>query len=106
MDILNLIITLVSGAIGGNVGGKAVSEEKNLGPLANTIIGLVGGGAGDFLLKSLGVLAATGAATATGASTGSEFDIGSILANIGVSGVSGGVLTAVVALIKGAIQKK
>lgn len=105
MDILNLVIALVSGAVGGNIGGVAVSD-KNLGTAANTIIGLIGGGAGNFILKALGILAATGAAGATGAPTGSELDLTSILATIGASGVSGGVLTAVVALIKDAVQGK
>ncbi len=101
MDVVNLIISLISGAVGGNVGGAAVSE-KNLGAIANTIIGLLGGGLGDFILKALGVLASTSAA---GGTTGSELDIGAILANIGVSGVSGGVLTAIIALIKDTMQK-
>ncbi len=105
MDIVNLIISLVSGAVGGNVAGPAVSD-KNLGPIANTIIGLIGGGAGGYILKALGLFAATGAAGATGAPTGSELDLTTILANIGVSGVSGGVLTAIIAFIKDAIQKK
>lgn len=103
MDIVNLIIALVSGAIGGNVGGQ-VTGDKNLGGIANTIIGLIGGGAGDFILKAMGVLAANGTqAAATGSP---ELDIGSILATIGVSGVSGGALTAIITLIKDAIQKK
>lgn len=98
MDIVNLIISLISGAIGGNVAGAAL-PEKNLGVIGNTIIGLIGGGAGDFILKALGVLAAANA-------PGGELDIASILASIGVGGVSGGALTAVAALIKDAIQKR
>ena len=104
MDVANLIISLISGAVGGNIAGKAVSEEKDLGPLANTILGLVGGGAGDFILKALGILAATGAATGMAANgaqpTGNELDIGTILANIGVSGATGAVLTAIITLLK------
>lgn len=110
MDILNLIISLISGAVGGNLGGAATGD-KNMGATANTIIGLLGGGVGDFILKSLGVLASSGAThaatTAAAHTTGQpEFDIGALLANIGVSGVSGGVLTAILTLIKDAIQKK
>lgn len=100
MDILNLIISLVSGAIGGNVAGAAM-PQKNLGPIINTIAGLIGGGVGDFILKAAGVLAASGALE-----SGGNFDLTSLLANIGVSGVSGGVLTAIIALIKDAVQKK
>lgn len=108
MDIVNLLISLISGAVGGNVAGTAM-PQKNLGPLVNTVIGLLGGGVGDFILKALGVLASTGAATVANggpAATGSEFDLATILANIGVSGVSGGALTAIVALLKDVVQKK
>jgi hypothetical protein len=108
MDILNLIISLVSGAAGGNIAGAAV-QDKSLGTAGNTIVGLLGGGAGDFILKALGVLSSAAATTAVAGTpvTGAgEFDIASLLTNIGVSGVSGGVLTAIVALIKDALQKK
>lgn len=102
MDIINLVISLVSGAVGGNLGGAAVAD-KNLGTLANTIIGLVGGGAGDFILKALGVIASTSVADPSAAG---HLDIASILTNIGVSGVSGGALTAIIAFIKDACEKK
>jgi uncharacterized membrane protein YeaQ/YmgE (transglycosylase-associated protein family) len=108
MEIVSLIISLISGAVGGNLAGAAMSE-KNLGIIGNTIAGLIGGPVGDFIMKAVGVLAATGVATGTAAATGTtghELDIGSILANIGVSGVSGGALTAVIALIKDAVSKK
>lgn len=99
MDILNLIISLISGAVGGNVAGATVPTEKNLGTVANTVIGLLGGGAGEYILKALGILSAT----QTGAA---DFDWASLLTTIGVSGVSGGAITAIIALIKDAIQKK
>lgn len=97
MDFINLIISLVSGAVGGNLAGAAFSE-KNLGVIGNTIAGLIGGGAGDFILRALGVLATT-------AATGNGFDLTTLLSTIAASGVSGGALTAVVTLIKGALQK-
>ncbi len=102
MEIINLIISLVSGAVGGNVAGAAVPTEKNLGTVANSIIGLIGGGAGEYILKALGILGAS----ATGASGAEGLDLTSILTNIGVSGVSGGVITAIIAFIKDAIAKK
>lgn len=106
MDIVNLIISLVSGAVGGNIAGAATSE-KNLGPLFNTVAGIIGGGAGDFILKALGVIASTQATTAAGAATtGTEFDIVTLLTNIAVSGVSGGALTGIITLIKDAMDKK
>lgn len=104
MDIVNLIIALISGAVGGNVAGAAM-PEKNLGTLGNTIAGLLGGGLGDFILRALGILASSSVANAAG-TTGSEFDLGTILANIGVGGVSGGVLTAIITLLKDFLQNK
>lgn len=102
MELVNLIISLISGAVGGNVAGSATSD-KNLGPLFNTVAGLIGGGAGEHIFRALGVLASTPAAGATGSP---EFDIGSLLANIGISGVSGAALTGVITLIKDALLKK
>lgn len=49
MDIVSTIISLVSGAIGGNIAGAAMSQ-KNLGPIVNTVAGLIGGGVGEFIL--------------------------------------------------------
>lgn len=105
MDIVNLIISLVSGAVGGNVAGAAM-PDKNLGTAGNTILGLLGGGVGDFILKALGVLATTQLTNATGAAPSTGLDLASILASIGAGGVSGGVLTAIIALIKDAVAKK
>lgn len=96
MDIVNLIISLVSGAVGGNIAGK-VMPEKDLGVVLNSIIGLIGGVAGEYVLKALGFMASTGAA---GMATGTEMDIGSLLASVGVSGVSGAVLTAIISYVK------
>lgn len=98
-SIINLIIALIGGGVGGNVAGAAL-PEKTLGTLGNTIAGLIGGGAGNFLLTALGVLASTKTPGA------SELDLSSILASLGVGGVSGGALTAIIALIKDALQKK
>lgn len=107
MDIVSLIISLLSGVAGGNVAGAAM-KEKDLGGLGNTIAGLIGGGAGGYLLQALDILNKSGVTNAVGnavgqASTG--MDIGSILANIGASGVGGALLTVVVALIKSAMNK-
>lgn len=104
-DILSLIISLISGAAGGNITGALISE-KNMGTIANTVIGLLGGGVGDFILKALGILASTGAAGAAGATTGHELDLAALLANIAGSGLSGGALTAIVAFIKDALSKR
>lgn len=100
MDIINLLISLVSGAVGGNVAGAAM-PDKSLGALGNSLSGILGGGIGGYILQLLGVLATTAQA---GGSTG--LDIGSILANVGSSGVGGAILMAVIGLIKNAAEKK
>lgn len=97
MDIVNLIISLISGIVGGNVAGAA-APDKSLGGLGNSVAGLFGGGIGGFILQALGVLG-TAAAPAGG------LDIGSIIANIGSSGVGGAILMYVVGLIKNASNK-
>ena len=100
MDLVTLIISLISGAVGGNVAGAASSPDKNLGTLGNTIAGLIGGGLGDFILKAMGVIA-------SGDMSGlAELDWSTLLATIGVSGASGGALTAVASILKQVLQKK
>lgn len=105
MDILSLIVSLVSGIVGGNIAGSALGEDKNLGVIGNSLTGLLGGGAGNWILQALGVLASAGIGTAA-ASSGQSLDFGALLANIGGSGVAGAVLTALVTFIKAAIEKK
>lgn len=107
MDIASLLISLISGAVGGNVAGAAM-PDKNLGTLGNSVAGLLGGGASGWILQALGILAtaATTAATGAGApAAGNALDLGSILGNIAGSGVGGALLTTIVALIKNATQK-
>jgi uncharacterized membrane protein YeaQ/YmgE (transglycosylase-associated protein family) len=50
--IINLIIQLIAGAIGGNAVGAA-AKNVNLGTAGNTVAGAVGGIAGGSLLTSL-----------------------------------------------------
>jgi uncharacterized membrane protein YeaQ/YmgE (transglycosylase-associated protein family) len=99
MEIVNLIISLVSGIIGGNIAGSAM-PDKSLGTIGNSVTGILGGGLGNFILQALGLFTTAGTAAA---STG--LDIGAILANIGAGGVSGAVLTAIIGLIKNAMNK-
>ena len=107
MDILSLIISLISGAIGGNAAGSAF-KQNNLGPLVNTISGLIGGVGGEYLLKAYGILSSVATETAGNADIAqavSNFDFTQIIATIGTSGVSGAALLAVVTLIKNALSK-
>lgn len=105
MDIINLLITLVSGAAGGNVVG-AVAPTKSLGVAGNSIVGLIGGALGHYALKHfLGVdVAPETLETAVKAVQG--LDLTAILENVGASGVGGGLLTFIVGLIKNSIDKK
>ena len=89
-----LIISLISGAAGGNIVGK-VLKSLDLGPLGNSIAGIVGGGIGSQIIAALG-----SADAATGG-----MDIGSIISSIASGGVGGGVLMAIVGLIKNAMAK-
>ena len=88
MSYLPLIIQLVSGVVGGNVLGAAV-KNLNLGPVGNSIAGLLGGGIGGQLLASL----------AQGGVAGG-MDVGTILESIGGGLAGGGALTAASAGIK------
>jgi len=109
MDVVNLIISLISGLVGGNIAGSAM-QDKSLGALGNSISGLIGGGTGGYILKLLGLFTS---AVTTSAVTGqptpvdaSHLDLTTILANIGGSGVGGAILTAIVAWIKSASEQK
>jgi hypothetical protein len=88
--LINLIIQIVAGAVGGHGAGTAL-KGVNLGPLGNTLAGAIGGLGGGQLLSAL-VPAIAGAA-----GTG---DIGSLAGEVVGSGVGGAILTAIVGFIK------
>ncbi|MCA0433667.1 MAG: hypothetical protein LCH46_10395 [Proteobacteria bacterium] len=92
-QLLPLIIQLVVGAIGGNIGGAAL-KEKSLGTLGNSIAGAIGGVGGANIL---GALLGAGQAAASN---------GLDLNNIAGGGVGGIILTVVAALIKNAMANK
>jgi len=91
----SIIINLIAGALGGNAAG-GLMKNLSLGPLWNSIVGILGGGLGGQLLGALGILGGDG---------GSALDIGNLVSNIASSGVGGGVLLAIVGLIKKSIAK-
>ena len=93
---LALIIQLISGAVGGNIAGSLM-KNASLGTALNSIIGILGGGLGGQLLETLGL---GGAAAA-----GGGLDIASIIGQIAGGGVGGGVLLAIVGLVKKAMAK-
>ena len=93
-NLLNIIIQLVSGGLGGLGAGK-VFPKISLGNIGNIIAGIVGGVGGGQLLSALGIGAAPGGT-----------DIAGILTNILGSGVGGGILMAIVSFVKKLISKK
>src|SRR5690349_24411888 len=89
MNVMALILQLVSGAIGGNVAGGLL-KNLSLGPVGNSIAGIVGGGIGGQILQA--VLGATG--TDVG---------GGMVGDLTGGGIGGIVLMVIVALIKNAM---
>ena len=95
MNIVNILIQLACGGLGG-VGAGKIMPKLSLGTIGNIISGVVGGVGGTQLLNALGV----------GASTGGGLDIASILTSVLGSGVGGGALMAIVAVVKKLLVKK
>jgi hypothetical protein len=89
--LINLIIQIVAGAIGGNAIGAA-SKDMSLGSLGNTIAGAIGGAGGGQILTAL-VPALAGAASG-------GVDIGALIGQVAGGGVAGAIVTAIVGLIK------
>ena len=92
-----LIISLLSGAAGGNAAGS-LFKNLSLGLLGNSVAGILGGGIGG---KVIAMLLPALAAKAGGGS----LDIMSILASVLSGGVGGGGLMAVVGLIRSMLAK-
>ena len=96
MNIVSLLISLVTGALGGNAAGAAM-KDKSLGTVGNSIAGILGGGLGGGILQAIGY----GSAGPSG-----SLDIQSIIGSVASGGVGGAVALVVVALIKNAMAKK
>src|SRR5262245_34127863 len=92
--IVNLIIQLLSGAVGGNIAGGLL-KQWSLGPAGNSIAGIIGGGLGGQLL---GLLLGGGAGAAAG-----SVDLGSIVTQIIGGGIGGGVLMAIIGIVRQAL---
>ena len=93
MDIMTLVINLISGAVGGNIAGAAM-KDKSLGPLLNSVVGVLGGGAGAGILKTLGMAVNDGG-----------LNIQAVISSVASGGVGGAVMLVVIALIKGMMKK-
>lgn len=92
MEFLPLIIQLASGALGGNLAGKLMSNFS-MGTLWNSVLGILGGGLGGSILGSLGMDLSSG------------MDIAGILGSVAGGGVGGGVLMTIIGLIRSMISK-
>jgi uncharacterized membrane protein YeaQ/YmgE (transglycosylase-associated protein family) len=93
MNITAILLQLISGGVGGNIAG-AILKKFNLGPVGNSIAGIVGG----FITGQAIHMLSGGAAAATSAAGG--MDVSSILSNVGGAGVGGAVVMAIIGLIK------
>ena len=91
-NLVPLLIQLASGALGGNAAG-AVMKESSLGTLGNSVAGILGGGLGGQLLGMAGI------------ASGGGMDLAGILGSVASGGVGGGVVMAVIGLIKKAMAK-
>ncbi len=92
-NLLPLIIQLLSGAAGGNIAGSLM-KKSSLGLLGNSIAGILGGGLGGRILDMVGMSTGDGA-----------LDLAGILGSIASGGVGGGVVMAVIGLIKKMMNK-
>jgi len=90
---MELIIALISGALGGNLAGKLL-KKYSLGTIGNSIVGILGGGIGSYLLNQLGVNIG-----------GSETNLAGIIGSFVEGGIGGGVLMTIIGLIKGMLNK-
>jgi len=93
--MIGTIISLLCGALGGNLAG-GLMKDSSLGTLWNSVVGIAGGGIGGTILGMLGMGAGAGAET---------MDVASILSNVASGGVGGGVLLAIVGVIRSAMSK-
>ena len=94
MNIIALLISLVTGAVGGNVAG-GLMKRLSLGPIGNSLAGILGGGLGGGILQMLGI----------GAGPSGSLDLGSVIGSIASGGVGGGAVMAIIGAIRGAMKK-
>ncbi len=95
MDLVSVIVSLASGAVGGNAAAAGL-KNANLGTIGNSLTGALGGGVASAMLPSL-----LGLASGQGG-----VDLGSLVGSVVGGGAGGAVLTAIVGLIKNAIVAK
>jgi len=94
MNILPTLVQIISGAAGGNLVGSGF-EKLNLGPIGNSLAGLVGGGIFGQLLQSLIGMG--------GAEAGSDMQI--FLTSVAGGASGGAIMTALVGWVKGLLTR-
>ena len=95
MDILNVVGTLISGAVGGNISGASL-KGMSLGTIGNTVAGAVGGVVGGYILQAVGVLSSLGL---------ENMSYESMAADGGATALCGAVVTAIVGFFKSKMNK-
>ncbi len=93
---MELIINLISGAVGGNAAG-GLMKNLSLGTVWNSVVGILGGGLGGQILGMLGV---------AGSGDAAAMETGNIVGSVAGAGVGGGALLAIVGAVKKAMAKK
>ncbi len=91
---MELIISLIAGALGGNVAGS-VLKKYDLGTLGNSLAGVLGGGLGGQLLSMIGA----------GSVAGGGSMVMDIVGNLITGGIGGGVVMVIIGFIKKALVK-
>lgn len=91
---MELIVSLIAGAVGGNAAG-GVLKNLNQGTLINSIAGIVGGGLGGQILGMVGA----------GGLADGGMDIAGIIGQVASGGVGGGAALAVVGIVKKMMAK-
>jgi uncharacterized membrane protein YeaQ/YmgE (transglycosylase-associated protein family) len=89
--LINLIVQLIAGAVGGNAAGK-INSSFDLGTLVNSIVGALGGVGGGYLIGML--------APALTMAEGAGVDVAAIATQAVGGGVAGLVVTAIIGAIK------
>ena len=102
--MLELIISLASGAAGGNIAG-ALLKNQSLGTLGNSIAGIVGGGVGGQIISAVLGGAAPELGDAAAAATSGGLDIGAIIGQLAGGTVGGGGAMMIVGLLKNMMSK-
>jgi hypothetical protein len=95
-QLIPLIVQLIGGAVGGNAAG-AMLKNMDLSAMLKTIAGAIGGVGGGQLAGMMGLLTMI-----LGNNAGAG---GQVAVNAGASAVGGAVLTAIVGMIKQAMDK-